>query len=223
MLRHNQRGFTVTELIISIVVFNILIVGVFFLFTDFFATVVRSEVSAQITIDSQNILRDIVEEIRVGSSVEDTAVNPDSNAPSGGWNTSEADVVIIIDTPAIDNSNEYIIDPVTGLPYSNELVYFANGSMLFKRTIVDPAASGNVELTSCPEASASSSCPPDLLLTRDFDSLTFTFFDQDNAITVDPSLARSVEMNINLSRDTFGDPILAVNTTQVSFRNRAAF
>jgi len=120
----------------------------------------------------------------------------------------------------VDTSRNYIIDTDTGSPYNNELVYFKSGTTLYKRTLANPNAVGNSLVTSCPAALASSSCPEDRRLIDDLDSMVFILYNQDNVLTNDPLLARSVEINLDLKKKTFGNPLTLNNSIRATLRNQ---
>lgn len=170
--------------------------------------------------DAQNLLRATVEQLRYGAGVRQSNTVSDPNAPVGGWNTSNASFVIIIAVPAIDSDRNYIIDSATGSPYNNELVYFKDGTTLYRRTLAHPDAVGNTLKTSCPEALSSPSCPADNKLVENLDSMVFTLYDQDDATTTDPLLARSVKIDLGLEKKSFGNPLTLDNSIRVTLRNQ---
>jgi hypothetical protein len=73
--------------------------------------------------------------------------------------------------------------------------------------------------TSCPADLASGSCPPDRHLIGTIDDMLFTLYDQDDAVTTDPLLARSVKIDLMLMKDTFGDPLTLDYSIQTTLRN----
>ena len=218
--KNKNLGFTVPELSISIVAMGILITSLLAFGTYYFANVTRYNAFVQMSVDSQNLLRATVEQLRYGAGVRQAATVSDPNAPVGGWNTSNDDFVIVIAVPAIDSDREYIIDPNTGSPYNNELVYFKNDTNLYRRTLAHPDAVGNTLKTSCPAAQASESCPPDNKLVENLDSMIFTLYDQDDAVTADPLLARSVKIDLGLAKVTFGNDLTLDNSIRVTLRNQ---
>ncbi|HLG90808.1 MAG TPA: hypothetical protein VI336_01450, partial [Candidatus Saccharimonadales bacterium] len=111
-------------------------------------------------------------------------------------------------------------DSATGSPYNNELVYFKDGTTLYRRTLAHPDAAGNTLKTSCPEALSSPSCLSDNKLVENLDSMVFTLYDQDNATTTDPLLARSVKIDLGLEKKSFGNPLTLDNTIRVTLRNQ---
>lgn len=214
-----QSGFTVVELITVISIIGILSVSLLAVFTNYLAIITRNNLLVDMTSDSQNLLRATVEELRYGSGVRQTNAIADPNGPSGGWNTTNTNFVIIIPIPAVDSSKNYIIDPDTGDPYANELVYFKEQKTLFKRTLANPNAAGNIAVTTCPAAIATTSCPADRQLTENVRNMNFTLYDQDDNLTANTALARSTKIDLQLERDTFGDPLRFDNTIRVTLRN----
>lgn len=214
-----QAGFTIVELLVTISMIGLIAVTFFAVITNYLAIITRNSTLNELTIESQNLLRSTVEELRYGAGVRQTNTVFDANQP-GSWNTSNTNFVIIIAVPAVDASNTYIINPDTGSPYNNELVYYRDNKKLFKRMLANPNAVGNQAVTTCPPATASSTCPADRLLTSDGKQFSFILYDQDNNATTDPLLGRSVHLDLQLERDTFGEPITFSNSIRVTLRNQ---
>jgi Tfp pilus assembly protein PilE len=215
-----QKGFTVVELAIGISVGSILFLAFMTAITNYFVLITKNNASIDMTTSSQNLLRSTVETLRVSNGVRQTNSISDINAPAGGWNTSNTNFVIVISTPAVDSSHNYLIDPGTGSPYMNELVYYKDGTSLMKRTLANPSATGTTLITSCPAALASATCPADVHLADYFQSMAFTLYDQDGAVTANPPLARSIKITLNMQRSVYGTPISLNNNIRVSLRNR---
>lgn len=188
--------------------------------TDYFVLITRNNASIDMTTSSQNLLRSTVEILRVSNGVRQTNSISDPNAPVGGWNTSNANFVIVISTPALDSGHNYIIDPDTGGPYMDELVYYKSGSSLLRRTLANPGAAGDTRTTSCPASLASPSCPADVDLADYFQSMSFTLYDQNGSTTSDPTLARSIGISLNMQRNMFGSLISMNDSIRVTLRNR---
>jgi hypothetical protein len=49
--------------------------------------------------------------------------------------------------------------------------------------------------------------------------MSFNLYDQDNNSTTDPLAARSITININMAKDTFGAPITQSNSVRATLRN----
>jgi prepilin-type N-terminal cleavage/methylation domain-containing protein len=215
-----SSGFTIPELLISISLIGIISVSLVAVILNYFVIITRNNISTDMTVDSQNLLRATVEELRYGAGVRQTNTLTDLNGPAGGWNTSNASFVIIIAVPAKDTGDNYIIDFSTGAPYNNELVYFKQGKNLYKRILAHPSAAGNTQKTSCPAAVANASCPEDRKLNDATKDMVFTLYDQDDVVTTNPLLARSIKINLQLERDTFGQPLVLNNSIRTTLRNR---
>jgi prepilin-type N-terminal cleavage/methylation domain-containing protein len=215
----SEAGFTLPELSVSMIVVGIMLMTLYGYVTYYFTQVTRRGDFVQMTNDSQNLLRATVEQLRYGAGVRQSNTISDSNAPAGGWNTSNSSFVIVIAVPATDSSHNYIVDPGTGGPYLNELVYYKSGTSLYKRALSNPSASGNTFITSCPASKASVSCPTDSRLIDNLNSMVFTLYDQDSAVTVDPLQARSINISLGLKKVTFGDPLTLNNSIRVTLRN----
>jgi len=214
------RGFTVVELLISITLIGILSVSLISIFSNYLVIITRNNLLVDMTVDSQNLLRSTVEELRYGAGVRQTNAIVDANAPSGGWNTNNTSFVIIIATPAVDGTGSYIIDPSTGSPYENELVYYKLNKIMYKRSLANPSAPGNKLKNSCPPALTSPTCLADRKLTENVKDMNFILYDQDNVTTTSTALARSVKIDLLLERDTFGEPLKYDNTIRVTLRNK---
>jgi prepilin-type N-terminal cleavage/methylation domain-containing protein len=216
---NNQKGFTIPELIIAVTLIGIISVSLIAVFSNYLVIITRNNTLVDMTVNSQNLLRSTVEELRYGAGVRQTNSISDPNGPGGGWNTSNASFVIIIAVPATNSSNDYIIDTATGQPYNNEFVYFKEGTTLYKRTLAHPGAIGNKLVSSCPESTAGSTCPVDRKLADNVKDMDFTLYDQDNALTTNTLLARSVRIDLELEKDTFGEPQQLNNSIRVTLRN----
>ncbi|HET9174039.1 MAG TPA: prepilin-type N-terminal cleavage/methylation domain-containing protein [Candidatus Saccharimonadales bacterium] len=215
-----QHGFTIVELAIVISVTSIVAVVFLGIITNYFVTITRNNELTDMTINSQNLLRTTVQNIRFGNGVEQSNTITDPNAPSGGWNTNNSAFVIVIPVPAEDSSKNYIIDPDTGSPYMNELVYYKNGNTLMERVLANPNAVGNTTVTTCPSSSSSTSCPPDKLLATYVSSMTFTLYDQNAAVTTTPTSARSVNISLTMQRNAPVSPLSLTDSIRVTLRNR---
>jgi type II secretory pathway pseudopilin PulG len=217
---NSQSGLTIVELVISLVVAGILITTLLTVTFFFYGSTLRNSNEARLAVESQNILRSIAEELRVSSGIRTTSL-PDANATGGQWTTSDTNLVLIIASPAFDSSNEFISDPSGGV-YNNEIVYFAQGSKLYKRFLTPSGATGNRTKTSCPAATSSATCPEDVLLTEHFKALSFKFYNQDNSLIVSPTPitnARSVEFKIDMQEKAFGSIVTYNNKIRMTMRN----
>lgn len=220
--RLNQAGISIVELLVVIGVSSVLLVAFMTVSLYMYGDTIRGSVYSQMATESSTILRSVVEELRQSSSIRTSNANPDANAPGGGWTTSNSNLILIISTPALDSSNNFIMNPDTGYPYSNEIIYFASGSNLYKRYLVNASAAGNTRQTTCPQASSSSTCPPDVLMSNNFKDMSFIFYNQDDAVTTNIPDARSIKLFIQMQRLTFGKTLQFDNNIRITIRNTAS-
>lgn len=218
-IRNNQSGFTIAELTVSITAGSIVALVVLSISLFFFADVMRSSAQTQLQAEAQTALNRVVEDMRTGSAILVSNTIPDANEPSGGWTTSNADLVLIVSTPSVDTSGNFVFDSDTGNYFQDEFIYFTDGDTLYKRILANANATDNSASTTCPAAVATASCPEDRKLTENFDDMTFVFYDQDNVVTADPTLTRSAEINITMYKQVFGRDVTAENNVRMSLRN----
>lgn len=216
------KGFTLVEILIIITLIGLLIGPIIGGMFYFYGGTVASTRRAGLALEAQTILRVISGELRVSAGVREQTTVEDPNK-AGGWQTSNDNLVMIMATPALDSNNDFIINPDSEEPYQNELVYYAEDSTLYKRTLARPDAADNTATTSCPPESATSSCPPDKMLTDNFKGMSFTFYDLNNQVlgeaTDDLAEARSIKMVITMEDRAFGRTITLDSDMRVTLRN----
>lgn len=219
MKKLEQSGVTIFELLISVGIAAILITVLMSVSLGFYGSTIRSQITAEMAIDSHFMLRAMVEDLRLGHNIGVTSVLSDPNSPSGGWSTSDPDNVLIINRPATTSSNDIIYDSSTGDPYNNEYIYFIEDNKLQKRLLKNTSAAGNHIATTCPAPAVSSTCPSDRVYSAYVDNMALTFYDNNNIVTTDVTLARSVGIKLSMSRNVFGKTIIFNNSILTKLRN----
>jgi type II secretory pathway pseudopilin PulG len=220
MIKNNHVGFTITELVISITISGILAVAFFTATFYYYANTAQTETATTLALESQAILTQLTEDIRLADSIASTNALTDPNGPGGGWVTSDPSNILIIESPAITSARDIIYDSSTGSPYRNEFIYFISGTSMYKRVLSNTSATGNTAKRTCPSASANATCPPDRLFSSSISNLTFTFYDAADATTANAAQARSVVLNVNMAKKNFGKTITLTNSTRVTLRNQ---
>jgi prepilin-type N-terminal cleavage/methylation domain-containing protein len=215
----NQKGFTITELLVAMTAGSIIALTVLSISLFYFSDVMAANAETRLTIEAQTVNRLVAEDMRTATRILTAATLPDANAPVAGWNTSNADLILVLSVPATDVNKNFIFNASTGEPFQNEYIFFEEGGNLFKRVLADTTAPGNVLATSCPEPLVTPSCLADRLLSDSFNTMNFTFFDQDNVITADPLLGRSININIFMEQTVFGQTVRAQNNIRMTLRN----
>lgn len=213
MTYEKQAGFTIVELLIAVTVGTIVVSTMMFITLTFYGSLVREQVRSRMVIESQLFLRKMTEDVRLANSVNTiNSIADPSN--TGGWTTSDPANILIITSPAVDSNKDLIYDTATGLPYQNEIIYFGSGSTMYRRLLANTDAPGNSAITTC-----SSGCPPDIKLSENLQNLTFAFYDQNNAVTTNADLARSVSLTVNLTKKVYGEFVSINNTVRTTLRN----
>jgi prepilin-type N-terminal cleavage/methylation domain-containing protein len=216
----SQRGFTVVELLLAMTVAGIMISVLFSITFNYYANAVQSQAAANMALESQTILSQIVDDLRLADGTGASTTLTDTYAPPGNWTTSDTNDVLIIKSPATTSTEDIIYRTDTGYPYHNEYVYFVKGKTLYKRILKNSSATDNAANQTCPAVNATATCRADLVYSTDLTSFTFTLYDTNNVVTTVAGATRSVKLSITLSKLVFGKTITLSNTTQVTQRNQ---
>jgi prepilin-type N-terminal cleavage/methylation domain-containing protein len=219
-MKKQNSGFTITELVLSLTISGILAIMIFTATFYYFINTSQAETATTLALESQSILTQLTEDIRLADSIASTNTISDPNGPGGGWTTSDPSNIIIIESPAINSSRDIIYNSSTGFPYRNEFIYFMSGTTMYKRILANTSATGNTAKRTCPAASANSTCPADRLFSSNISNLTFTFYDASDATTADATQARSIVLTVNMAKKNFGKNITLNNSTRVTLRNQ---
>lgn len=217
-MRRQQTGFTVVELILALTMASIM-VGVLLMVTfRFYTNAMQSQRAAEMALESQTLLGQLTEDLRLSSGVASTNTVPDPNN-AGGWTTSDASDVLVITLPATDSSDNIIYDADTGDPYTNDVIYFLNNGMMYKRILRNDAAAGNTAQTTCPAAAATPTCLSDRVFSENASAMTFDMYDTNNVATADPALSQSLFVQVDFAKNIFGKTVSLSNSTRITQRN----
>jgi len=216
--RLDNHAFTIVEMVLALTVATIMS-GVLLMVTfRFYTNAVQSQQTAELALESQTLLGQLTEDLRLSAGVN--AINTITDAyKTGGWVTSDASNVLVIASPAVDSDQNIIYDVATGAPYNNEYVYFLANGVMYKRTLKNEAATGNVANTTCPASSASATCLQDRIFSEHASELSFIMYDSNNTVVTDTTQARSLQITVDFARNVFGKPITLSNTTRITQRN----
>lgn len=219
MIKLNQSGVGLLEVLLAMAIASVLGTVLLSISLNYIASVMTSKVTAELAIESNFAMQNIIEDIRLADGIAPINTITDANAPAGGWTTNDTGNVLIINSPATTPTNDIIYDPSTGLPYRNQIVYFVSGTKLYKRILKNPDAPGNEAQTTCPAELMTSTCPGDRQYSSFTQDISFIFYDNNNAVTTNPANTRSVKMTASLSRKAFGRTLVSTNTVQATQRN----
>ncbi len=241
MSKLRENGFTLVELlVISPVVMITIVMMMSFLFNQY-GRLTQQGALINLQTEAQNIAFSMQDDVFFASSFEPTKNGnlADTYEPAGGWDYDTAPATLIISTLALTESHRsenrqpvYIntegCSPQEVLESNAELynnvIYFANGTNLYKRYLSAPATMDTCGTSffkqTCPEANASPVCPADRLLTDKLHSFTVTYFDTNNNATSNPSLADKVKVDLELKDKAFAEEIFASSTLTMKKLNQ---
>jgi prepilin-type N-terminal cleavage/methylation domain-containing protein len=221
MKKFKSSGFTVVELLISITVISIVTL---FISNYMLGTIQQSAIAMNrdtLIKETETSLDSMANDVRLSANADDNNRWPDANSPGGslnqyGWVSGSSTLVL---ATAAENQSDNIIfsDSHNYITQKNNIVYFIRNSTLYKRVIAAPV-SGNKAVTTCPKASASTSCPADKELLHNVTGFTVTYLDGQSQ-SVSPTDARSIEVHVTVAKSAFKQPVTADYTTRMVFRN----
>jgi type II secretory pathway component PulJ len=208
----DQAGFTVLELIIAASMMSIIGLIVLNFFTENIINYHRSESQITLQSNTRQAIDTMSKTIRSAQTLEETNSITDANQP-GGWET-DADTLVLA-TPSLDSGQNPIFADVShNTVYTDNVIFYVSESVIFRRILANPNATGNAAITTCPPASSSPSCPPDNKVVEDIATLSMSY---DNPL---PEQAQSVQLTITRIRNFFGKTFTSTVTGNVTLRNK---
>lgn len=222
MKKLDERGFTIIEMLTASLVASIILIGMMTFMVNSMVNNSVTSARADLLREAQMALDVIVKDIRLSASVDVNNRISDDNSPDAvstgglGW---ESDLnTLVLATAAEDTLGNIIFaDAAHYITEKNNIVYYVNNSELYKRTIAADIPDNDF-VTSCPPEIATSLCLADRLSIDNVQSFTIRYFDSANN-EVDPTAAKSVEVELGLYDVKYGRPVQATYTTRTVFRN----
>jgi hypothetical protein len=167
--------------------------------------------------------------VQSAKSVESANALPDSHAPGApsnlySWSgAAGSGGNLILAVPSRDSSGNIIyIDGAHTSLYTDEVIYYLDSSThrLYRRYIANSGAAGNAAKTTCPTASASSSCPADAVIVDDVANLVTNYLDgNDNSVT-SPSGTEAVSYTVTETRTIHSHTFTGTYSTIATLRNK---
>lgn len=216
-----QSGMTLVELNVALVITTMLVAVI----VSFALDKLRQS-SLQMTQDSllttaETGLNVVANDVRLSTLAETNNRWQDQNAPSAPSNLlswASGSTTLVLATAAQNSSRTVLFDDAHNYVSSkNNVIYFVKSGTLYKRILAAPVT-GNAAKTTCPAASATSSCPADRTILTNVTSFSVQYYDGDNQI-VAPANARSVQLSVTLSKPQYGETPSVSYTTRMVFRN----
>lgn len=202
-LKSRQTGFTIPELLTAVILsgfFASLILYFGFSYWRY-SSLLEADTDTLVTrLDANDYLRDKLGTtsglINQNSLADTHAMNTDPVLGSSYWipmhsvpgttlaTGSGTAPLMYFKRLATNSSGAYIMNGAN--PYENEYILYINRAtkQLLVRTLANPAATGNILKTSCPPASATTSCPADKVIVDNLVSIDRKYFSRFDA-TID--------------------------------------
>jgi prepilin-type N-terminal cleavage/methylation domain-containing protein len=216
--RQDQRGFTLTEMLITITLVSLLSLTMANFIANWLQASSLAQARTTLLSNAQDALDNISNDIRLSGSADLNNRWPDDNAPGNqfGWQSNGSTLVL---ARIATNSQKDVIfsDPAQYITEKDNVVYYLSGQKLYRRIIAsdDPDTAAT---TTCPPASATASCPADSKVAEDVTAYSVTYYDANDQV-VAPDEAQAVQLAITVSQTKGGEQVDASYTTRMVFRN----
>lgn len=220
-LRSNQSGFTLVESIVALIVTSALIFIIIGFMTASIVQYAKTEMRSNLLNEAQIALDIISNDTRLSGNADEFNRWPDANAPGApndqlSWQ-SDNDTLILATAAEDSDGNIIFADPHLYISEKNNNVYFLDGTNLYKRSLASPIAD-NTATNTCPKEAVLEDCPADRHLLSNVRSLTIRYYNDQNQ-EVEPTDARSIEIQTVLGRMVYGSEVSVEYTTRMVFRN----
>ena len=215
----NQKGFTLTEMLITLILISILSLTIANFIADWLQTASLSQARTLLLSNAQDALDNIGNDIRLSGAADQVNRWADPNGPGGneyGW-TSDASTLVLARITT-DSSNDVIYsDPNNYIPEKDNVVYYVSDKKLYRRVIaaVNPATAA---VTTCPPESATATCPADRKIAQDVIAFSVSYYNADDQVVI-PDEARAIQLSITLVENKGGKTVTATYETRMVFRN----
>ncbi len=200
-MRKHQDGITIPELIIAIVLSGLVLALVMSFGFSYWSYGTAAEADQDSMVERLNVSDFLRDYLGSSSGLINQNGIPDANpesidaatSPANYWTvihaipgtynapSSGAQPVVYFRRPSLNQSGAYIMNGTN--PYEDEYMLFINGSKQLRvRTLANPNATGNKQLTTCGSAFVSTSCPADRLLIKNVASVTTRYFSKSGTV-----------------------------------------
>lgn len=222
MRAQRQSGFTLPEVIVALTLSSVLIGIIIGFMVNSLSQYGITNARAELLNEAQIALDIAANDIRLSANADANNRWPDENGPGApdvtlGWESNGTTLVLA--TAAEDGDGNILFsDSANYISHKNNSIYFVQSGALYKRVLAAPSVSGNTAVTTCPEDSATPTCPADRLLLRNVESFTVKYFNEQGQ-EVAPDDARSVELEVHLKVNRYPNSVFAEYKTRMVFRN----
>lgn len=220
-IKTNDAGFTLVELIITMVVVGIIALTLPNFIANWLNASSLGQARSDLLSNAETALDTVNKDIRLSGAADQNNRWADPNAPSApsdeySWQSNSTTLVLA--KAAVDSSGNIIFsDTSKYISQKDNEIYYISGSTLYRRTL-SSGDSSDAAVTTCPPASATPSCPADKVIANDVSSFSIQYYDANDQQVV-PNNARSVQLAITLQNKVGTETISASYNTRMVFRN----
>lgn len=226
--RRHPTGLTLLEMLISVAIASILVLILLQVILTSYANWRRESTKTKLQTNTKIAVETVAQVIRAAKSVEANNSQPDPNAPVVGnqysWTgATGSGATLILAVPAQDATGNIIyIDGTHTSLYTNNIIFYLDpvSKILYRRTIANQTAPGNIAVTTCPPALANASCPADTKVVEDVANLTTTYLDANGAVVNSPSGTEAVQYDLSQTRVVAGKTYQSNYGTTATMRNK---
>lgn len=214
-----QSGYTLIEVLVATIITTALLLAVMGFAAARIAHNAHQSARDDMLRHTQQALDIMMDDIRHASHVDGENRWQDDHAPDGQYSWESTEDTLILARPATDSNNDFIYeDPLTYITHKDNLIYFTDNSVLYKRTLAaDTGDDGeNGATTTCPEGT--SGCRSDARLAENVTNFQIHYIDADGNDT-EPTSARAVEATLEVGDTVYGRDVSVDYTTRAVFRN----
>jgi prepilin-type N-terminal cleavage/methylation domain-containing protein len=228
-MKTHQQGYTLIELLVAISMSTVLMLAISGFATDSVVSVNQDYNKTLVLSNSKEAVGLVTRQVRLAKSVLANNVLADTYAPSAPGNLyswastagSGNPLVLAVPSHTSDGSVIYTDSTHTSI-YTDNVIFYLNSSSkkLYKRTLKNTSAPGNVSVTTCPPTNASPSCPADADVVDDVANLTTSYLKADGTTTSTPANTEAVSYTVTETRTINGKPYTGTYSTVATLRNR---
>jgi prepilin-type N-terminal cleavage/methylation domain-containing protein len=225
----SQRGYTLIEMLVAISISTLLILAIGSYAANSTLGSNQDYNKTLVLTNAKEAVGIVARQIRVARSVLANNTLPDDHAPGApsnlyGWSGAAGNgTSLVLAVPARTASGDIIyIDGLHTQMYTDNVIFYLDSATkkLYRRTIANASAPGNVSLTTCPPASATGSCPADADVVDDVANLTTSYLKADGTTTTVPDNTEAVNYTVTETRVINGKSFSGTYTTIATLRNR---
>lgn len=196
-MNDQESGFTITELLIVIIMTSLLTMIIMLFAFDLWRNSAAQEANNDTLLTRFNASDTIREEVGTSSgmiiqnSIADAhTMSPDTSIPGNNYwlpihaipgtttmgATGTYKPLVYFKRYSVDSSKQYIMNGTS--PYEDEYMLYLDGTTknLMQRTLVNPSATNDNLKTTCPPAVATSACPADKTIATNISSVAMRYF-----------------------------------------------